>query len=399
MEPVSKVARAESEARSASFRAGSARVLVIGAGPAGMATVADLLARGVAVRHVDRTGETGGAYTRMHAGIQMSSQSAFIGLPGVPFVTGARYAQVGAYRAYLRRYAQVYSLAPEPMQVERIHYRGRGDLLVTMTDTSRPERDGEVEMAGGYHSVVVATGMFDHPIRPDIPGLPADGPATGGRPEVAHAAAWAGPVGVRDRRVLIVGGAASGVEIAEACAQHGARVVVSTRSGRSLLVDRRVLGIDLTPYGNSAVARLPPWIAYGACERGYTAPGLDLGFSDLRARGLIEVRGPIVRFEGRRAVFADGRAGEPFDRIVLATGYRHAHSFAPPGLARTAAGLPRTRACQSVSHPGLYFVGMPCAHNLNSAYLYGMARDSRRVAYAIARALGTERPRTERPWE
>ena len=39
-------------------------------------------------------------------------------------------------------------------------------------------------------AVVLATGMFDTPVRPTLLGLPADGPADGARPRVVHAGAW-----------------------------------------------------------------------------------------------------------------------------------------------------------------------------------------------------------------
>ena len=377
------------------------RALVIGAGPAGMATVVALRARAVSVHHVDRTGQTGGAYARMHGGIRLTSPGAHIGLPGLPFAPSARYVEVREYRAYLARYTRVHGLSPERWLVERVGYRGREHFSVSM---SRPPsaRAAGIGDTGEYHSVVIATGMYDHRIRPNIPGLsavdsPVDSPAgsTAGstadrpakQPTVEHAAEWRGARGVRDRRVLIVGGASSAVEIAEACARGGARVLVSTRSGRIAAQPSQILGVDLARHVFPPLSRLPPWITHRACEHGYRAPGVDLGFNRLQARGLIELHGPIARFAGRRAVFANGRSSAPIDRVILATGYRHASPFAPTGIARTAAGYPRTRACHSVSHSGLYFVGLPCAHNLTSGYLFGMARDSRRVAEAIARSL------------
>lgn len=362
------------------------RTLVIGAGPAGLATAAALQAREIPVHHVDRTGAVGGAYSRIHEALQLASPAALIGLPGVPFAASAAYIQVREYRDYLRCYAEVWKLAPEPLSVQRVGYRGRHSFRVAMSGTDV----GAGVTCANYHSVVVATGMYDHRIRPDIPGLPADGPATPERPAVGHAAEWRGAGDLRGRRVLVIGGATSAVEIAEDCASAGGQVVVSTLSGQVATWPSRILGVDPNALLLRAGVRLPRWFTGRACEYGFTAPGTDHRFSALRARGLIDVRGRALRFEGRRAVFAAsaGRGGSEssFDRVVLATGYRHATPFSSVEVARTAAGHPRCHRGQSVSHPGLYFVGFPCAHNLTSQYLHGMARDSERVADAIARS-------------
>lgn len=387
------------------------RSLVIGAGPAGLAAVAELRKCGVEVHHVDRTGAVGGAYARVHQSMRLTSPTSCISLPGLAIEASTEYVTAGAYRAYLARYARAYGLAPDREQVRQVAYRGRNCFQVTLAapdrtrDADSPERGptdmtrsrpGDSGHRGWYHSVVVATGMYDYRARPTIPGLSlessikADGGADGatGRPTVEHAALWRGASGLSGRRVLVVGGASSAIEIAEECAAAGARVVVSTRSGRVFAWRQRILGIDPSPYIYRILARLPAGAGHPACERGHSLPGVDISFSASRARGLIEVRGPIVRLVGARAHFADRSVSAPFDRVVLATGYRHATPFLPRAVARTPAGYPRARAGQSVSHEGLYFVGFPCAHDMNSAYLYGMARDSRRVARTIARSLG-----------
>lgn len=343
------------------------------------------MARGVSVHLVDRTGHIGGAYARIPGDMRMTSPANSIGLPGLPFTPSAHNVEVDEYRGYLTSYADAYQLAPEAWQVERVTCGGWHRFAATMTHSD----DGS-SYHSSYHSVVVATGMYDFPVRPVIPGLPGDGPATAERPAVEHAAAWRGARGVRGQRVLIIGGASSGVEFAEACAIHGAEVVVSTRSGQIDALRPDIFGFDPSAYILRGLSRAPLFATRWFCERPHTAPGYDVIFRDLQARALIAVRGPVARFDGRRAIFADGQSTRALDRVILATGYRHATPFLSFAVARTGAGYPRTRAGQSTSHPGLYFVGLPCAHDLASAYLYGMARDSLRVADAIAGSLSAQ---------
>ena len=370
----------------------TARVLVIGGGPAGMATAASMRARGVAIRHIDRRGRVGGAYNRIHGDIVLTTPARLIGLPGLPFRPTADYVNVDEYRSYLHGFARRFALHAESCQVERI--RRDGDGFAVHFTSARHALAAEVPVAdvGWYRTVVVATGMFDFPRWPSIPGLADDGPAGlaglagpagPDRPAVRHAADWRGPAGLRGRRVLIVGGASSGVELAEACASHGALVTVSTRSGRMNALPRYVLGRDPTHLFFPGVHRAPRGLTRHACEHGYTAPGVALAFARLAAQSRIVLRRQVIGFQGREARFASGPPAR-FDAVFLATGYRHTTPLLPTGIARTRAGHPRCHRCQSTSHPGLYFVGLPCAHKLTSAYLYGMARDSADVARQIA---------------
>lgn len=355
-----------------------ARVLVIGGGPAGMATTAELVARAVSVHHIDGRGVCGGAYNRIYPAAVMTTPARFLALPGLPLRPRAAYISVGEYRAYLERYARRHQLLPERRWVRRV-VRAAGGYQVRL---ATPE--GVVETRE-YQRVVVATGMFDHPVRPAIPGLVADGSVSAHRPVLLHAGAWRGVGSARGARVLIIGAASSGVEIAEAYAGAGAQVVVSTRSGQVSAWPQSLLGVDPARLFFPWTHRLPRRFTRDACERGYTAPGVDRGFGRWRRRGLIEVRGPVRRFRGLVGHF---HAGPPvaFDTVILATGYRHHTPFLPAEVARTGAGHPRCRGCLSVSHPGLYVVGLPCAHKLTASYLYGIARDSTRVARAIAGA-------------
>ncbi len=355
-----------------------ADVLIIGAGPAGLAVSACLTRRGVGFDLVDRHGVTGGAYRHIYAGVTLASPARFTELPGLPLRFPREYITATEYRAYLERYADRHGLAARRAEVAGVRRQGH-DFIVSFTDGTRP---------GTYRAVVVATGMFDFPSWADVPGLAGSGLA------VLHARDWRGPATLAGRRLLIVGGATAAVEIAEECARAGLHVAVSARSG--VKVSRqRFLGSDVHDYAYPLFDLLPRWALGSYCERRPTLPGEDLGFSRFRAAGLIEVRPGVERFEGRWAVFRDGQRRE-FDVVLLATGYRFLTPFLPAGVRRAHAGHPLADEGQSRSWPGLYLAGYPCARGLSSEFLHGIRRDAPVIARRIQERLADGAPEDRR---
>jgi len=226
----------------------NAPVLVIGAGPAGLAAGACLKREGVPFRLVDRRGLTGGAYNHIYPGITLASPTRYAGLPGLQLRTRGEYVTVPEYRAYLERYAVHHQLHAERAEVRFIERQGH-DFLVRFADAA----------PAVHRAVVVATGMYDHLVRPDIPGLPADAPEAPGRPAVVHAHDWPGPASFRGRRLLVIGGGTSAVEIAEECGRAGLPVVVSSRS-KLWFTPQRILGRDIHDWAYLFLERVPRWL-------------------------------------------------------------------------------------------------------------------------------------------
>ncbi|MBK9037219.1 MAG: NAD(P)/FAD-dependent oxidoreductase [Myxococcales bacterium] len=349
-----------------------ADVAIIGAGPAGLATAAMLRATGASVRVLDRAGAIGGAYGRMDPTLVMTSPTRLVGLPGLAPPIDGPYATAGAYHAYLVDYAAAHAVTPEVGEVTAVVAAGAAYELAVAGGGAR----ATVERIAA-RAVVVATGMFDFPVVPVLAGA-ATVP-------VIHAAAWRADLAVPGRRVVVVGGASSAIEIAELCARRGACVTVAAR--RISATPATILGVDPAFALFPLLARVRPrrW-----CARGQTVPAADRGFAELRRRGAITVRADLTRLDGARATFADGTRAD-VDLVVLATGYRFASAFLPATVARWPRGTPRCDRNLSASHPGLFFVGSPCARSAASQYLYGIARDAAAVAPAIARWLRTSR--------
>jgi putative flavoprotein involved in K+ transport len=335
-------------------------VVVIGGGPAGLAAAAMLRERGADVRLIDRDGDVGGAYARMDPEIVMTSPARLVGLPGLPFAAAGPYATAREYRDYLRAYAAHHALVPEAGVVASVVPAGTGY---------------RIELVGGANetinalSVVVASGMFDFPILPELPGAPSI--------PTIHAQQWRNALATAGKRIVVVGGASSAIEIAEACAERRCAVTLAAR--RVAIGPAKVLGVDPAFAVFPVLARTRP---RRFCDGEITVPGVDRGFKAACRRGAIAVRREPIRIDGVRVGFADGTDAEA-DLVVFATGYRHAAPFLPADLARTPRGGPRCEHGESMSHRGLYFVGTPCARSAASQYLYGIARDAPAVAERI----------------
>lgn len=359
-----------------------ARVLIVGAGPAGLATAAALAGQGVEARLIDRNPDVGGAYARMDPDLVMTTPSALVGLPGLAAPRDAPYLTAARYHRYLVAYAEHHRLRAERAAVAAVARSGRGYRIeLAAVDGGAGAARDPIDV----DAVVLATGMFDTPVRPTLLGLPADGPADAARPRVVHAGGWRIADARAGQRVLIVGGASSAVEIAEACARADAVVTVSVRDAIAI-APATVLGHDPTRLLMPLLARLWPALAPGFCAGRRAVPAADRGFGALRRAGRIAVVPAVARVDGRAVVLVDGRRLD-VDVIVLATGYRHAVAPAPAALSRDDRGVPRTVDGQSRSHPGLFVIGAPCVRRAASQYVYGMARDAPAIARAIVAGL------------
>ena len=188
--------------------------------------------------------------------------------------------------------------------------------------------------------VVVATGSADYPHSPTWPGMETFGG------EILHSSLYRNPAPYAGKRVLVVGFGNSGGEIALDLAEAGVDVTLSVRGPVNIL-PRDLLGLPIMTWA-IAQSRLPARVAdafnapilrlaVGSIEKlGLTRaakgprrmveedgriPLLDVGTVAMIRAGRIKVRGDIARFEPKTVVFAQSPP-EPFDAVILATGFR-----------------------------------------------------------------------------
>ncbi|WP_380160624.1 flavin-containing monooxygenase [Kineococcus sp. R86509] len=324
-------------------------VLVVGAGPAGLAAARALRARGLSYDHVDRHG-VGGIWDIEAPGSPMYEAAHFIssrtlsGFEGFPMP--ADYPDYPHHRqvlAYLRSFADAYDLTDrvetgvEVRDVDRSGDRWQ----VTLTDGRRRE----------YAGIVCCSGAQWFPVLPDLPGEFAG--------ELRHSNTYRSADEVRGRRVLVVGGGNSGCDIAVDAARTADRVLLSMRRGY-WFIPKHVFGRPSDVFaagGPHLPVRLQQkvfgWVLNllnGRPERWglqkpdhrlfETHPVLNSNLFLALQHGDVEPRPAIRSVDGHRVVFTDGQEAE-VDTIIAATGYRHAVPYAQ-------------RFLGSDQHPDLY---------------------------------------------
>jgi putative flavoprotein involved in K+ transport len=348
-------------------------VVIIGAGPAGLATAASLKRLGIEFALFDRSGEVGGAFRQMPRGMKLLSPRRFVNLPHLSYPGKENYPGIPDYEIYLREYAARFDLVPERQEISDIKKTRNGFEICTASLQTIECR-----------YIVVATGMFANPVWPEIPGL-APQNRNCKPPSILHARDWKIGDVLRGQRVLIIGAGISGVSIAEECALAGARAVISRRSGHSRLVPQRLLGVDILHWFRPTEF-LPRSLFGNLCERGVHPPAYDNGYRTFVANGQIDEQYDVKQIDGRKITFVNGHC-EEVDMIVAATGYRCEVPFLPPEIKRAAAGHPLAADSESTDWPGLFLVGTSCARRIDSEFLRGIASDAVHVARRIQSRL------------
>jgi putative flavoprotein involved in K+ transport len=366
-------------------------VVVVGAGPAGLATARELKRVGLAPRILERGPGLATTWVNLYDSLTLHTGKHMSALPGLRLRRGTPlFPTRDDFVDYLRRYADAFDLRPETKTpVTRAEPPTNGAPWRLHTPSGMVEAD----------AVVMATGIVANPLAPELPGRGA----FPGR--VIHAVEYRRPDAFRGRRVLVVGVGNSGGEIASELAGVAADVAVSVRSGANV-VPLAIGGLP-TQYVASVLWRLPRRVRMWIVERVRKRTEAKRGPPMLPALGWNDdpPRIPLIGFHlddalrsGRvrmvRAIaslgadgvgFSDGTL-EPFDDVILATGYRAA--LQPlEGLVRTdARGFAlRTDRVTSADQPRLYFVGQN--YDVTGG-LWNIRKDSTLAAKAVKRILG-----------
>jgi indole-3-pyruvate monooxygenase len=188
-------------------------VLVIGAGPAGLATSACLRREGVPHDVIDRAHTVAPAWHGHYARLHLHTVKRHSTLPLTPWGRDvATYPSRAQVVDYFDGYAREHEVHPSfGVEVQRVTRRA-DDLLVR---TSAGERS--------VQAVVMATGWNRLPFVPALPGADAFGGL------VVHSSAYRDPAPFAGKRTLVVGCGNSGAEIALDLAEHGVDVSMVVR--------------------------------------------------------------------------------------------------------------------------------------------------------------------------
>lgn len=343
-----------------SLRAVDTDVLVIGAGPGGLAASQQLKQHGVAHKVLERGDTVGHTWANLYDSLVLHTGKRMSSLPGMPFPADyPTFVSRADFVKYLLSYRDRFEL---PVETGR---------LVTRVERTAP---GWTAHVNGdrltCRSLVMATGIVANPVSPRFPGQDH---FTG---RVMHSVEYKRPDPFRGQRVLVVGVGNSGGEIGAELAHHGIPVTMAVRSGANV-VPRELLGIPIQyvayyvrklprPAQRVIVSlvrqitilrRGPPVLPPSPVFALDAVPLIGFHLVDAIQAGTVTVRPGLQEFTARSVRFTDGRE-ESFDTVILATGFHAA--LAPLGALVTidAKGFARRAdRVTSADQDGLYFVG------------------------------------------
>ncbi len=367
-----------------------AAVVIVGAGPSGLAIARQLRHEcDVEALVVDRADAPVSSWRNRYDGFRLNTCGWWSHLPGqrIPLPYGrwpARDDMVDYFDDYVRRQQIRLALGVNVIQVDR---KQGGWRLLT--------GDGSLSAV----AVVIATGNYHTPTLPDWPGIKT---FTG---EVLHSEHYRNAEPFAGRDVLVAGAGNSAADIALQLSAGVARRVRMAVRTPPHLVPRSAAGIPVDTF-SAAFQRLPVPVLDQAA-----ALMRRVWFGDLRRQGLpaprtgiysalltdeqiptigeelvphvkagrIEIVAAVESFDGDNVVLADGSLLTP-DAVIAATGYRRGlEPLVGHHDVLDDEGRPKVNGLPSAA-PGLWFAGY-------DEPLIGPLRSFRQQATPIARDI------------
>jgi dimethylaniline monooxygenase (N-oxide forming) len=321
-------------------------VAIVGSGPGGLVAARYLKAHGFQPVIFEQGDNVGGQWNVLspHSGVWPSMVTNTCNLltcfsdlshaPGTPL-----YPSNQEMLAYFRRYARhfgILSCVRYNTRVESVTHdpKANGWKLETRTNGSEPE-------ASTFPYVVVASGRFNKPKIPSIPGHDL----SFGSDDVIHSFRYKDPGSFRGKRVLVIGCGTSALEIASDLAMLGAARVISTFRHQRYITLKLVAGIPndtrstrFTSLNTEVMSKetlsknMTEYVLrmmgspeqFGAFKPAGDILGAGRALSQyylpLVAEGRIIVKPWISEIEGNKVRFSD-ESSEEVDAVILATGF------------------------------------------------------------------------------
>lgn len=356
-------------------------VLVVGAGPAGLASAVCLRQRNIPFVLIEAGPHVGPRWRKHYDRLCLHTTKRHSTLPGLRFPR-----EVGTYPsrsqviAYLETYAAQFGIKPRfGERLERARPSSAGDA----TDDAGWDVQTSNDRYDARH-LIMTTGLSRKPVTPVWPRQELF------RGQIVHSADYQSGAPFSGKRVLVVGMGNTGAEIALDLNEHRARVTLSVRRPRNIL-PRDFLGTPLqvtsmrtaflpaavrdtmgritsrTAFGDLTRYGLPPPTYGPATEvlKYGRVPVIDVGTVAHIKAGDIEVVPGIEAFSASGVTLENGATRE-LDVVVLATGYQ--------------AGLEDLLDAPSTAR-NIHFVGY---HNSITGLLRRIGVEAELVARAIA---------------
>ncbi len=338
-------------------------VAIVGGGQSGLVAGLYLQRAGIPYIILDAGPEAGWAWRQRWDSLRLFTIAAYCELPGLKFPGHwNRFPLKDEVAGYLADYQRKFG---QPVRwnsaVTSLRSGGDGYLLKTTT--------GEVSA----RQVIVATGAYQNEFVPPIAsGLAAD-------VYQVHTGHYRNPSTIPGRRVLVVGAANSGAQIAiELSKTHE---VVLSQGSPLPTTPCKFLGIGLHWWGDKFGIIAKPLIGErDRLHRKTILVGIDLKKAS-RRHG-IALRGRTVGCDGRTVTFEDGATETP-DAVVWATGFRPDYKSWIELPIFTEDGLPRQFRGVVDEAPALYFLGMQCQYSYGSGLIWWVKDDAQYLVERI----------------
>ena len=342
--------------------------IVIGAGQAGLSTSYHLRRRGIGHAVLDADEAPGGAWQHRWDSLTMHDVHGIAALPDAdPLAEQAGRANE-VVPAYFADYEHRHHLPVlRPVRVDQVDEAGDGLLEVRAGDQHWLTR-----------TIVNATGTWSRPFVPSYPG------AETFRGRQLHTHDYAGPEPFRRKRVVVVGGGASAVQLLGEIAPVAADTLWVTRREPVWRTD------EFTPeVGRSAVALVEERVRRGLPPASVVSvTGLALREQEREAEQLgAYERHPMFTAIEREGVRMPNGTQWAADAILWATGFRPAVGHLAPLRLTSEYGGIQLDGTTAVADPRIQLVGYG-----PSASTIGANRAGRVAARGVAAWLDAQAP-------
>jgi 4-hydroxyacetophenone monooxygenase len=220
------------------------KVAIIGAGLSGIAAALKLGEAGYDYVVFDRNSEVGGVWwENTYPGVGVDTPSHFYSYSFDINPAWPKYFSNGpSLMAYLKGVVDKNALRAKIRFETEVTACAYDDANHRWRVDSRDRKSGAAR-GEEFDAVISAGGLFNHPSRPDIPGLDDfAGP-------VVHTATWDGEVELRDKRVALIGTGASAIQVGPAIVGEVGSLTVFQRTPPYLLVRNDFRASPAVPEG------------------------------------------------------------------------------------------------------------------------------------------------------
>jgi cation diffusion facilitator CzcD-associated flavoprotein CzcO len=371
-------------------------IIIIGAGPAGLAVAGRLRRLGIDFTILEKSDTIAASWQGHYDRLCLHTVKELSNLPHKAFPdTYPTYVPREDLVRYYEGYAEEFNIQPRFNNTVKKVEKADGHWKLSC-------EHGEVFTA---RHVVVASGVNHVPKRPVWKGEDHF------QGKILHSKLYKNPAPFLGKKVLVIGMGNTGAEIALDLAEQGVETYISVRSpvnivprdlfGKPVQTSgklleklpfgwgdwlgaqvRKVVFGDLSKYG-VPLSKVPPAVEVRSTGK---TPVIDLGTVRMIKEGKIQIVGDIMGFYEHGVVFNDSRRME-IDTAILATGYSPQLTNFIQGIEAELDknGLPKKPISEQ---KGLYFVGYD---NYSLGGLLGVIREeSKDVVDAILRTVKTE---------